>query len=142
MRAALRPYSTAGVALVGASVIAVSPIAPPMPDVQEATTRAVSNAQVELAALVNPIEEWAQVFQTAFVNATAIGSQIAADPAPILSAIGGNQVLTAQFLAELARGYVSGYLTAAGNIPANVEAAIQQIESGDIAAASATWSSG
>ena len=36
MHAAVRPYVTAGAALVGASVIAVTPIAPPPPDVQVA----------------------------------------------------------------------------------------------------------
>ena len=132
MHAALRPYTTAGVALVGASVIAVSPVAPPMPDIQEATTRAASNAQVELAALVNPIEEWAQVFQTAFVNATAIGSRIAADPAPILAAIANNQAISAEFLAGFGLAFGSAYLDAAGDIPANVAAALALIEQGNI----------
>ena len=34
MQTALRPYATAGVALVGASIIAVTPLAPPPPSVQ------------------------------------------------------------------------------------------------------------
>jgi hypothetical protein len=34
MRTALRPYATAGVALVGASIIAVTPIAAPLPEIQ------------------------------------------------------------------------------------------------------------
>ena len=44
MHAALRPYVTAGVALVGASVIAVTPIAPPAPVVH------IANPAVRLAA--------------------------------------------------------------------------------------------
>ena len=44
MHAAVRPYATATVALVGASVIAVTPIAPPPPDVH------VANPAVRLAA--------------------------------------------------------------------------------------------
>jgi hypothetical protein len=103
-----------------------------MPDIQEATTRAASNAQVELAALVNPIEEWAQVFQTAFVNATAIGSRIAADPAPILAAIANNQAISAEFLAGFGLAFGSAYLDAAGDIPANVAAALALIEQGNI----------
>jgi hypothetical protein len=43
MHAAMRPYATAGVALVGASVIAVSPIAPP-PDIR------IANPAVSLTA--------------------------------------------------------------------------------------------
>src|SRR5438046_3820427 len=46
MHAALRPYVTAGVALVGASVIAVTPIAPPQPEARTA------NWDVSLAAAI------------------------------------------------------------------------------------------
>ena len=49
MNAAVRPYATAGVALVGASVIAISPLTPPMPDAQ-ALQRSVSSVSVELSA--------------------------------------------------------------------------------------------
>ncbi len=85
-----------------------------------------------MSALVNPIEAWAQVFQTAFANTANIGSMIAADPAPILSTIGENQLLSTQFLAAFAEGFASGYLTAVGQIPATVEAAIAQIQNGQI----------
>jgi hypothetical protein len=44
MHSALRPYVTAGVALVGSSVIAVTPIAAPQPDIR------VANPAVSLAA--------------------------------------------------------------------------------------------
>ena len=44
MHAAVRPYITAGAALVGASVIAVTPIAAPPPDIQ------VANPAMRLAA--------------------------------------------------------------------------------------------
>jgi hypothetical protein len=43
MHASVRPYATAGVALVGASIVAVTPIAPP-PDIR------IANAAVSLAA--------------------------------------------------------------------------------------------
>jgi hypothetical protein len=48
MHAALRPYVTAGVALVGSSVIAVTPIAPSQPDIRAAST-AVSLAADSIA---------------------------------------------------------------------------------------------
>ena len=44
MHAAMRPYATAGVAMVGASVIAVTPIAPSQPDIR------IANPAVSLAA--------------------------------------------------------------------------------------------
>ena len=49
MHAAIRPYATGGIALVGASVIAVSPIAPPLPDIHLPNPAHVA-ASVELAA--------------------------------------------------------------------------------------------
>ncbi len=49
MHAAIRPYATGGIALVGASVIAVSPIAPPLPDIHLPNPAHVV-ASVELAA--------------------------------------------------------------------------------------------
>jgi hypothetical protein len=130
MRAALRPYATAGVALVGATVIAAAPLAPP-PAVKIAAVPTAST-DVQLAALVNPFEQFIEIFETAFENATAIGSSVAADPAPILGAIGRNQLITAEFLGEFASAYLSGYLTAVGNIPTTVENALEEIRAGDI----------
>ena len=48
MTAAVRPFVTAGVALVGASVIAVTPIAPPPPDIR------VANPAMRLTAAEVP----------------------------------------------------------------------------------------
>jgi len=57
MQAALRPYATAGVALVGASVIAVSPVIATPTALEEAR-----DAAVHLSALVNPIDAFRPVF--------------------------------------------------------------------------------
>lgn len=47
-RKMLRPYTTAGVALVGAGVIAISPVAPPMPgDIFE---QILGNAEAAIGA--------------------------------------------------------------------------------------------
>jgi hypothetical protein len=95
MYAAVRPYASAGIALVGAGVIAVSPLAPPMPHVQ-ALQRAASSAGVELDAVVNPIEQWVQVLQAAGANLGAIGQEISDNPFPILDQVIANQVANAQ----------------------------------------------
>jgi hypothetical protein len=91
MHIAVRPYAAAGVALLSAGVIAVSPLAPQMPAVQ-AAERALISANVQLAAAVDPIELWVQVFQTAAANLGVIGEQVAANPTPILSQVIANQV--------------------------------------------------
>ena len=87
MQAALRPYATAGVALVGASVIAVSPVAVPPSAIKE-----VQDKAVQLSALVNPIEVFRPLIETALENAQTVDGQIADNPAPILTQVIANQL--------------------------------------------------
>ncbi len=97
MHAAVRPYATAGVALVGASVIAVSPIVPPLPDIQ------VHNPAAHLAALADPFQAYTQVFQEAVGNLQSILATAAANPTPVLTQILKNQIASLQdILAALA----------------------------------------
>src|SRR3954471_21547240 len=63
MQLALRPYATAGVALVGASVIAVSPVAVPPTAVEQ-----VRESAVHLSALANPFEAFQPVLQNALAD--------------------------------------------------------------------------
>ena len=69
-----RSYLTAGVALVGASVIVVSPMAP-MPDIHLPSIR---SAEAQLAALANPFDAYAQVFQDTIANLQPIIATAAA----------------------------------------------------------------
>ena len=87
MQLALRPYATAGVALVGASVIAVSPVTVTPTAVQE-----VRDEAVHLSALVNPIDVFRPIIETALENAQTVGGQIADNPAPILMQVIANQL--------------------------------------------------
>lgn len=101
MQATLRPYATAGIALVGASVIAVSPVTVPSTAVEE-----VRDAAVELSALTNPVDVFGPIFETALENVRSLGHAIAENPAPILEQILANQ------------------LNGIGNLPAAIEAQI------------------
>jgi hypothetical protein len=87
MQAALRPYVTAGVALVGASAIAVSPVTATPAAVEE-----VHDAALELTALVNPIDAFRPVLEAAAANLQTLSEAIAANPAPILKQILTNQL--------------------------------------------------
>lgn len=71
MHTALRPFSTAAIALTAASVVAVAPITAPMPKVQ---TPAISSASVQLTAstFVDPVTRWMQVFEATSANLTEI----------------------------------------------------------------------
>jgi hypothetical protein len=79
---------TAGVALIGAATIAVSPIAPP--NVELPTIRA-SSVPVALSALADPVEKWAHVIEASLANVDATAKKWLADPAPIVRQIIANQ---------------------------------------------------
>ncbi len=116
----MRPCLAAGVALVGASMIAVNPVAPGIAaDIQEravqltgsvasdigdvatnlATGAAGSLNFSDFAALTsaagaatNPIMEWLNVFETSGANLQTIGQNWFADPFPALQQVVANQV--------------------------------------------------
>jgi hypothetical protein len=77
MQHALRPYATAGVALVGASIIAVTPLAVPPPNVQvrpvqlvDAWSDLVTNTTANLDSIVSNADssDISQVFSALFTN--------------------------------------------------------------------------
>ncbi|MBB3603307.1 hypothetical protein FHT40_002968 [Mycolicibacterium sp. BK556] len=91
MQRAVRSSVTSGVALLGAGVIAASPIAPPVSDIHLPAI----HMDASLAAAVGPIDFYKQVFDTARTNLQALVD--AADPGAVLKQIVANQ--TASFTA-------------------------------------------
>ncbi len=137
MHAAVRPYATAGVALLGAGVIAVSPLAPPMPDVS-AVQRAVTSVNVQLSAAVNPLERWFQVLETTTANVGAIGQQVIDNPAPILAQIIANQLASATAFGNSLQTNLQTVTQIVESVPGVVQTAAGQLQAGDIAGAVAT----
>ena len=86
MQRAVRSSVTSGVALLGAGVIAASPIAPPVPDIHLPAI----HIDAALAAAVSPIDAYKEVFQTAATNIQALVD--AGDPGAVLKQIVANQV--------------------------------------------------
>ncbi len=86
MQRALRPYVTTGIALVGASAIAISPVAPPLPDVKAA------NPAVQLSAAIDPITPWLEVFNSSEVNVANLVNEWLAAPLPVLQQVIANQI--------------------------------------------------
>ncbi|MGV0744491.1 hypothetical protein [Mycolicibacterium sp. XJ870] len=135
MQVTARPYLVAGVALVGASAIAVSPMAPPAPDVQIPAIHA-SSASVALTAAANPLELWAEVMGTAFENVGGLGEQWLADPAPILRQIIANQLHSASVLSASAQTLADGLAEAFDpdsffSFTASIQQAFDQIAAGE-----------
>lgn len=133
MHAVVRPYAAAGVALMGASVIAISPLAP-LPDMA-AAHRVVTSVNVELNAMVNPIDRWIQVLQKSAANIGAIGEQLAANPAPILSQVIANQVAnaTAFGVALQNAGFTASQIVE--SIPGALQTAAGQLQAGNVTGA-------
>ena len=96
---AVRPYATAGIALVGASVIAIGPVAAPPPDAE-------ISPQVRLSAAVDPITPWRNVISDADTNLSDLAAAWREDPAPALRQVIANQI---------------GYLRELPNFPAIIE---------------------
>jgi hypothetical protein len=143
MQVAARPYLAAGVALFGASAIAMSPVAPPMPDI---AVPAVSSAAVSLSAATDPIQAYADLFANTIANVSALIGTEVTDPAPILLQVITNQLTTAGSLFTA----LQGSATALGNaldpsnpwsIPSLLQASLTDLLAGNInGAVSNLWS--
>lgn len=128
--ATVRPYLNAGVALVGASVIAVAPLAPAPPHISLPSVR---SAEVALAAAVNPIEAYLDLLNNTVGNLSSLGQTLLANPAPILQQILKNQFATAtDLLAVLQTSgsqLVNGIVT---TVPQQLQEALANLAAGNI----------
>lgn len=94
MQTTLRPFATASVALVGASAIAISPVAlePTLPDIK------VANSAVNLTAAVDPITPWLETFNIAEMNFADLANAWLEAPAPVVQQVIANQI---RYLSQL-----------------------------------------
>jgi len=130
MQAALRPYVTTGIAIVGASVIAVAPIVPTPTEIHIANPVTVVDRGVQLTA--NEIED--AVNQLAFVGAQVLVS-IAKLPAPVVAQLLGVPVPAAELLlAGGALGLSGPLIGGIGAGGAAIQELVDQLGSGDLAA--------
>lgn len=131
MQDAVRSYFTAGVALAGAGVIAVSPIAPTPADIHLPAVNA-SSASVALSALTNPLDAWAQTLAAAGANLQSLGEQLVANPAPILQTVVGNQIGNATVIANTLQAYGSALGKVGEDLPLALQEASELISQGKI----------
>jgi hypothetical protein len=133
MHAMLRPYVTAGVSIIGASAIAISPISPvpaALPDISF-PAHAVSTAAVNLAA--SPIDFYTDVFSRTTVNLGTLAGTLIGDPAPILTQVIKNQVANANALiARLAEGADNLAYAVTVFIPQQLRTASAALANGDV----------
>jgi hypothetical protein len=143
MHVAVRPYLATGVALVGASAIAVAPIHVQLPGAEIPT---ISSAAVQLTAQPNPLALWTQVFADAIENMGGLGDEVLADPLPVVRQILRNSFGYLETIGNAGAGIVDGlveYLSPDNpfGLQAGVADAIEQFQAGDIGAAFTTLAS-
>lgn len=133
MHAMLRPYVTAGISLVGASAIAISPISPvstALPDIY-APAHAVSTAAVNLVA--SPIDFYTEVFARTTTNLGQLAGTLIGDPAPILTQVIKNQVANAnELIVALAEGVGNLAYAVTDLIPQALRTASVALANGDV----------
>ncbi|WP_243858266.1 outer membrane porin GjpA [Mycobacterium sp. DL440] len=113
LRPNLRPFATASIALVGATAIAMTPVAAltAPPDIK------VANPAVQLSAAIDPITPWLEVFNNAEVNLANLADAWLTAPAPVLQQVIANQI-----------GYLSqlpDFPAIIGQMATNLEAAVK-----------------
>ncbi len=134
MDIAVRSYLTAGVALAGAGVIAVSPVMPVSTDIQLPAVSA-SSAAVTLSALTNPVDAWAQTLSNASANLQALGEQLLASDFPILRTVISNQIGNATVVGNTLQTYAESLTTTLQGLPEALQTASDLISQGEITAA-------
>ncbi|CRZ18209.1 hypothetical protein [Mycolicibacterium neworleansense] len=137
MQVAARPYLTAGVAFLGAGAIAISPVAPPMPDI---TVPAIASAHVELSAATSAFEAYVALITNTVTNLqTTIAAELD-NPVPILRQVIANQISTATNLGEGLQGAAEGLANILDpanpfGIPAQLQQALTDLLAGNITGA-------
>lgn len=114
MQVVLRPYVSAGVAVLGAGLIAATPLVAP-----ELEQRLQQRA-ADLVAAADPLTPYIDLVENTFANLGTLGDEIFAAPAPILSQFLTNQIDYAYTLGAgvgSALQYLVGYYTGDGTVP-------------------------
>ncbi|WP_131630720.1 hypothetical protein [Mycolicibacterium llatzerense] len=131
MQTAVRSSLTTGVALMGAGVIALSPIThQPMPDLH---LPALHASAVQLTAQVNPITQWGQIITEALQNTKGLVTEVIADPAPVLGQVVRNQIASAVTVGGSVRDYLVAVGQQLATTPESLKQAFQQLAAGHVA---------
>jgi len=103
MHTAVRPFTSVGVSLVGATAIAMAPVLSPTVAAQlHSAQTQIEHAAVQLAAAASPQSVYNDVYQAALTNIQGILTTQLANPTPILTAALKTQIAALQSLLKVA----------------------------------------
>jgi hypothetical protein len=122
MQGALRPYMTASVALLGSSLIAVTPVA----------ANDIQRRAVQLSAVDFPLITPEELLTDTTDNLSALQAQWAVDPFPVLTQMMVNQAEYAQDLTTALQGVGGALENTLQGLPAVLQTAFTDFTSGDI----------
>lgn len=132
MQLALRPYVTAGITLVGAGVIAATPVLAPAPEIQ---SRIEYHAVQLTAAVDNPIDVFRPVVhKVGDLVRGAIQAELD-NPFPIINGLIGRAVIDVRALAEIGNSMGQIITTLANKFPGALAIAGQKAFNGDFTGA-------
>jgi hypothetical protein len=124
MQLVSRSHLAAGVAFVGVGALAISPVAPPIPDVDISP---VYSAATTLTA------SYSQMLATATEYAGALADKFLTTPAPILEQILRNQIANVEAVAEGLQATGAGVGEALSTaVPALLQTALADLGSGNV----------
>ncbi|SEB27082.1 MULTISPECIES: hypothetical protein [unclassified Mycobacterium] len=129
----MRRYSTAGIAMASAGVIALSPLTIPSPDLHlPAPTTVASTRTVDLTAFVNPLAVWGDVLTTTVTDIGNLGQAFAADPFPLAKQVIANQIRYANQILTIGQGMAKGLINWANTVPDSLRTMAQQLAAGQV----------
>jgi len=138
----VRSYLTAGVALAGASAIAITPISPVTAAAPDAlmSRAAVSTASVQLSALSNPFTPYVDLVGNTIGNVAYMGNAWLSQPFPLAGQIISNGLGYAEQYVTAMTGFVKGMAEWAtgdgfGTLPTGLKEAVAALKTGNIEAA-------
>ena len=138
MQAVVRPCLNAGIALVGAGVIAAAPIAPPPMNIELPT---VHSAAVSLTASWGPLDPYLELLNRTFGNVGTVANQaFSSGVAPILQQLVVNQLTFVHDLNAALNQALSSANPA--GLPAVLQKAISELAAGQFQNAGQTLSTG
>jgi hypothetical protein len=131
----LRACLAGAVAIVGAGLIAANPVAPAVEShvVHRDVRLASADALADLVTATDPVTEWSSVISEAITNVQQIGSEIQADPLPVLAEVIGNQIAFGDTIDTNLQSLGTGLSTLiTDELPGQLQTLFSGIEAGDI----------
>ncbi|SEH68982.1 hypothetical protein SAMN04489835_2907 [Mycolicibacterium rutilum] len=130
MQVAVRPRMKAGIAVVGASALAIAPIAVAPPD-SKLSAASISSAAVALTA--NPVDFYTEVFERSLGNTQALAEIFLSNPVPVLQQVLANQFANIESLVAAVGTAANGIATAlTDEVPQLLQTAFNDLSNGNV----------